>query len=248
MTMPCATAVDPRVKVLTAALLAGTVAVLERPAALLLATAVVGLVALGGFSAGLRLGRRMLAVNAFILLLAFTLPFSTPGEPLCRLGPLTATLDGVLLAGRIALKANLIALAWASLVASLSPMALGRALHGLGLPRKLVWLMVLVGRYEGVLAEEWCRLATAARARGFVPRSDRFTYATYARMFGTLLLRSSQRAGRVGEAMRCRGFAGAWPHLPSPGLSRRDLGWLLLGLAAASALAVAEWGGEAFHG
>jgi len=240
----------PRVRLLLALLLALAVAVLRRPQALLAAAVAVAIVVslAGGLPTRLRPWRRLLAVNGFILLLALTLPFSTPGEACWRLGPLTATGEGVALAAMIALKANLIALAWMALVASLSPMALGQALHGLGLPRKLVWLMVLVERYEGILAEEWRRLATAARARGFVPRSDRFTYATYARMFGTLLLRSSQRAGRVGEAMRCRGFSGAWPLLPLSALSARDIAWLLLGLAAAAAMALAEWAKGVPHG
>jgi cobalt/nickel transport system permease protein len=68
--------------------------------------------------------------------------------------------------------------------------------------------MVLTHRYIFVLGAELSRLRTALRVRGFRNRASRHSYRTVGHVAGTLLVRGYERAERVGQAMRCRGFDG----------------------------------------
>src|SRR5205807_3520409 len=83
-----------------------------------------------------------------------------------------------------------------------------QAAESLGLPRLLARLALMSYRYVFVLADEFARLRTALRVRGFSNRANLHSYRTVGRVTGTLLVRGSARAERVAHAMRCRGFDG----------------------------------------
>jgi cobalt/nickel transport system permease protein len=166
--------------------------------------------------------RKLLAMDGFILAMLVMLPFTTPGTPLASIGPLTLSAEGLHLAGLIALKANAIVLMLLALVGSLEPALLGSALRRLGVPLALVQLLVFTVRYIDVLGAEYARLRTAMRARGFRPRTDRHTLTTFGYLVGMLLVRASERAERVLQAMRCRGFDGTFPALEETRLGRPD--------------------------
>jgi cobalt/nickel transport system permease protein len=154
--------------------------------------------------------------------LLLLLPFTTPGAPIAAVGPFTASAEGVHLALAIALKANAILLMLLALVGTLEPPALGHALRRLAVPATLVQLLLFTVRYIAVLNEEATRLRTAMRARAFEPRTNRHTLATYGYLVGMLLVRAAERAERVLDAMKCRGFDGRWPVLDQPRLGRVD--------------------------
>jgi cobalt/nickel transport system permease protein len=71
-----------------------------------------------------------------------------------------------------------------------------------------VHLLLFTVRYLGRLEEELARLRNAMRARAFRPRTDRHTWRSLGQLAGMLLVRSAERAERVMQAMRCRGFTG----------------------------------------
>ena len=57
-------------------------------------------------------------------------------------------------------------------------------------------------RYVFVLADEFVRLRTALRVRGFRNRADSHSYRTVGRVTGTLLVRgAARRARRAGHAL-----------------------------------------------
>ena len=68
----------------------------------------------------------------------------------------------------------------------------------------------LAYRYTFVLAAEARRLRVAMRTRGFRARTDRHTYRALGHAVGSLLVRGGDRADRVADAMRCRGFDGTY--------------------------------------
>lgn len=73
-------------------------------------------------------------------------------------------------------------------------------------------------------------------ARAFVRRTSRHTLRTLGHFAGRMLVRSLERAERVDEAMRCRGFAGRFALVVGETFSRLDLGFVVLvsiGLTAA---------------
>lgn len=184
--------------------------------------------------------RKVLMMDGFMLALFVMLPFTTPGEPLVRLGPLTASVDGLRLALTIALQANAIVLLLLALVGTIQPARLGHALLQLGVPTALVQLLFFTVRYIDVLGEEYRRLRTAMRARAFVARTDRHTLETFGYLVGMLLVRASDRAERVLAAMRCRGFDGRFPVLVQPKLGRRDIVWAVVAASLLGALLVLE--------
>jgi cobalt/nickel transport system permease protein len=235
---------DVRLRVLAAVAFALVTVSMERPGPLLAAlAAALVLAGASGLSPG-RLARRLLPLQAFLALLLVTLPFTVPGEPILRLGPLGASGDGLVLAITIALKADAVALALLGLLGGLEPVALGHALARLRVPDKLVHLFLMTVRYLDVLQGELARLRQAARARAFVPRSDRHTWRTAGWLVGMLLVRSLERSQRVSAAMKCRGFDGRFHLLCAAGWGRGDTGLALVlgaGLLGLLALEHLPW-------
>jgi cobalt/nickel transport system permease protein len=213
---------DPRVRVLAAGLFALTVLGLAQVPSLLWAlTLALGLAAAAGLPWPL-LGRRLLALEWFLLIPVLTLPFAVPGEPLPALGALAASREGLVRALVLLLKANAIAIALLALAGSLGPAAFGHALARLGVPEKLVHLLLLTVRQIHLLDAELKRLRQAMRARAFVPRTDRHTWRSLGWLIGMLLVRATERSRRVLGAMCCRGFRGRLQLLDSPAWDGAD--------------------------
>ena len=231
---------DPRTRILAAAGFALVVVGLETIAALLLAVALALAVARLARLPGAPTRKKVLAMDGFILAMLVMLPFTTPGTPLATLGPLAASAEGLHLAVVIGLKANAIVLMLLALVGSLEPARLGHALRRLGVPTALVQLLVFTVRYIEVLGAEYARLRTAMRARAFTPGTNGHTLETFGYLVGMLLVRASERAERVLQAMRCRGFDGTFPVLEESRLGQRDGVGTAAALAAVALLIVTE--------
>lgn len=235
--------IDPRLRLAAAAAFATVVAVSYDPPALVAAVAVsVLLAALSRLPAKV-VAARLLVVNGLVVLLWVMLPFTLPGESLLRVGPLSASREGVLLAAQVTLKSNAIVLAFMSLVATLPPATIGHALHRMRVPDKIVHLLLMTYRYIFVLEDEYQRLARAARIRGFRAGTDLHTYRTYAYLVGMLFVRAADRAERVRNAMLCRGFRRRFHSLQE----FRTTGWDIV-FAAAMATVVAILAGLALGG
>ena len=152
--------------------------------------------------------KRLVIVNALILLLWLILPFTFQGEALSRIGSFTIYRPGVILAAQITLKSNAILLAFIALIATMTFSTLGHAMYRLRVPEKIVYLLLMTYRYIFVIEEEYLRLIRAAKIRGFRPGTNTNTYRTYSYVIGMLFVRAATRAERVHQAMRCRGFNG----------------------------------------
>jgi cobalt/nickel transport system permease protein len=98
-----------------------------------------------------------------------------------------------------------------------------------------VQLAVLTYRYVFVLADELGRLRVALRVRGYRNRMTRHSYRTIGHVAGTLLVRGAERAERVGQAMRCRGFDGRFRSLAAFRTTAVDVAaFVLIGGGAAA--------------
>ncbi|WP_428569201.1 MAG: cobalt ECF transporter T component CbiQ [Solidesulfovibrio sp. DCME] len=187
---------------------------------------------------------RFVAVNAFVAFLWLVLPWSTPGEPLYVFHGLAVTREGIDLAARITLKTNAILACVLSLLATIPAPDLGAAMAGLGLPDKFTFLFLFTYRYLHVIHEEYGRMATAARLRGFVPATSLHAYRTYAALVAMVLVHSYDRSRRVYEAMVLRGFSGRFRSLARFAPGRADVTFLCCSLAVAAlagALDVLPW-------
>ncbi len=199
---------DPRARLVMAAIFALVVAVTRHTRTGLVGLSL-GILVLAALRPPLGpLVRRLSAINVFIVFLAVTVPLTMSGSALWNFGSLHISREGVALALAVTLKANAIMLVFIAFVASIPFPTLGHALECLGLSRKLTFLLMFTYRYIHTLADEWRRLNTAARLRGFVPRTGLHTYRTTGHMLGMVLVNSFDRAGRVYQAMLLRGFAG----------------------------------------
>jgi cobalt/nickel transport system permease protein len=184
-------------------------------------------------------GERLSLIVPFLLLFAVWLPFFSFGRgAVWELGPVHVSAYGVRLAALLCLKAltivtlMLVALASAPLHVTL------QAAHRLRLPGLLVQLGLLSYRYVLLLAAELARVRIALRVRGYRNRAGLHSYRTIGHVAGTLLVRSFERAERVGQAMRCRGFDGQFRSLATFRTTAAEVGlFVVLAVAAVGCVA-----------
>jgi len=151
---------------------------------------------------------RLAIVNGFIVFIWLFLPFTTSGESIYTLGPLSIQKEGIVSALLITLKSNSIVLMVITLLGTSQIFTLVHALSHLWVPDKLVHLFFFCFRYIHVIHDEYHWLVNAMKIRGFKPKTDMHTYRTYAYLVGMLLVRSFDRSKRIMQAMKCRGFRG----------------------------------------
>ena len=167
--------------------------------------------------------KHLALANFFILFLWATVPFTAPGEALFRIGPLSASREGLALALSVTVKCNAILLFFFALVADLSLPLIGYSLKRLRVPVKLVFLFLFTCRYIYVIGEEWQKLQTSAKLRGFSPRTSLHTYGTIGNMLGLTVINSIDRSKRIYEAMLLRGFNGMFHAVADLNAARRDV-------------------------
>lgn len=185
--------------------------------------------------------RRMAAMDGFIVFMLALLPFTVPGTPLFVVAGFAFSLEGLMRAAEIALKANAIILMLMVLVGTLEPVTLGHALHRLKVPETLVHLLMFTVRYISVLQQEYQRLRSAMKVRSFRLRNSLHTYRSIGYLVGMMLVRSVDRSERILAAMKCRGFTGAMPVLETMRFSARDGLFALMWLLLAATLLLLDW-------
>jgi cobalt/nickel transport system permease protein len=232
---------DPRWKLAALVLAAlATAALRSLPAAALALAGSLLLVGLGRLPPRWY-GARLAAAGVLLALFVLPLPLLREG-PRWSWGPLSLSLPGARLALLIGCKA-LAVLSLALVLLATAPLdATLKAAHALRLPGLLVQLGLLSYRYLFLLADELARLRVALRVRGFRNRASWHSYRTVGHVAGTLLVRSYERAERVGQAMRCRGFDGTFRSLAEFRTRPADvLGFLLVALAGAGVVSLDIW-------
>lgn len=199
---------DARTRIVTALALIVAALVVRSPLVL-----IAGLVALLAFArfCGLRakdIAGRLAHAEGFLLVLLILLPLTVPGPAVLSIGPVDLSGPGLDRALKLFLRVNFSALAVLSLLAGMEPVRFGHALAGLGVPEKLAHLLLFAARWVALIKEEGSRLHDAMRARAFRASTSLHTFRTLGFFCGQLLVRALERAERIDEAMRCRGFAG----------------------------------------
>ena len=210
----CVTRMDPRWKLAALAPAAVAVALLRTvpPAALALVAALL-LAALARLPASWLVRRLTWTALLLALLLVWLLFLPDPHGAAHQIGWVAISSAGLERFAAVMLKTlavvtlMLIVLATAPLADTL------KAAQALRVPGLFVHLSLLTFRYVFLLAEEFSRLRTALRVRAFRNRADLHSWRTIGNASGTLLVRGSERAERVGQAMQCRGFDGAFRSL-----------------------------------
>jgi len=199
-------------------------------------------VALSGLSPLLVLRRSALALP--FVLAAVPLLFTREGDALFSVPVLawrwTATDAGLEALLTILLKSGLSVSAAVVLTATTPATDLLRALRGLHAPRVIVATVSFMYRYIFVIGEEGQRLLRARECRSAVIGRDsggslRWRARVLGNMVGSLFIRSYERAERIYDAMRSRGYDGELKSLAVTSLRRADYAAMaiVLGLLAA---------------
>jgi len=181
--------------------------------------------------------RRLAIANTFTLFLWCTLPLTYGGEDHIQFAHIILSGGGVRLAALITLKTNTILLTIILLLGTSSIAELGHGLQGLGIPKKLCFLLLFSYRYIFVIYEEYNRLRRAAMMRCFRPATTLHTYRTFGYLFGMTLIRSINRSRRVYQAMQLRGFKGQLIPLRQSEINMGDKYFLMLFLLLSGSVA-----------
>jgi cobalt/nickel transport system permease protein len=190
-------------------------------------------VLLSGLSPLLVLRRSALALP--FVLAAIPLLFTREGEGLFTVPVLawrwTATDAGLEALLTILLKSWLSVSAAVVLTATTPAPDLLRALQGLHAPRVLVATVSFMYRYIFVIGEEAQRLMRARECRSAVVGESsggtiRWRAGVLGNMVGSLFLRSYERAERIYDAMRSRGYDGELKSLATASLRGADYAML----------------------
>jgi cobalt/nickel transport system permease protein len=230
---------DARWKLAAILAASGGVAALDRVAP---AAAALGLGLLMLALAGLpfrwvrnRLGLLTLAAFPFLIILPFTLDTAGPGFDL---GPVRLSERGLFAGFAVFCRCLAIGSFGLVLLGTAPIHHTFTAAHRFKIPGRIIWLALLAYRYSFLLGEELRRLRIALRVRGFRANATRHSYRTLGHVVGATLVRGSDRAERVSDAMRCRGFDGRFHTLTEFRTTTADvLGFLAL-LAATIVLVI----------
>ena len=185
--------------------------------------------------------QRLVPLNAVLIILVGISMFTTPGELAFRVGPAVASREGLFHGGAIFLRANAIVSLLACLVGTIEFVALGRALGQLGMPAKLVHLLLHTVRYINLMLSEYERLSQAAVLRGYRPRANLHTLRSTGYQVGMVLVRSYERGSRVLQAMKLRGYDGTLPWSETTVYRNQDYLFLLGVFALAGILLGVEF-------
>ena len=215
----------PTTKLLTTLLFLLTIASFnkyELSALLPLCLYPIGLCALGGIPPAV-IAKRLVLAAPVVLMLGLFNPFFDqsvyilPGE--------FAISKGWISFGVIACKLLFSVSASLLLIATTGLQPLCAALRTLGCPKALVVQLLFLYRYLHLLLEESSRILLAYRMRSF--QGNAIAMHAWGSLLGQWLLRSMERAERIYQAMRCRGFNGEMPANLLPSWRNLDTGYFL---------------------
>jgi len=234
--------IDPQYRILFAAFFSSVIAVAKDIPTLILAL-VISAIILGIARLDYQLvAKRIIVVSGFVFLIWLVVPVTYESEHVFRLGPVPFYREGLRLSAQITLKSFAIYLAILALVSTISVTNMGYALNHLGLPNKMVFLLMMTYRYFSVIEQEYQRLSRAIKIRAFRPKTDIHTYRTYAYLIGMLFVRASNRAARVYNAMKCRGFKGTFYTLYEFPPHRRNTIFSAVMGCVILCIVILEWG------
>ncbi len=148
----------------------------------------------------------------FLLSLAVLLPLIAGETVLVQVGPVAIKQEGILQAVVIGTRFVSIITVMVVLFGSMPFLTVAHTLQSLGLPDILIDMLLLTYRYIFEAAEDLTRMQRAMRLRGFQgSKLNRHTVNHLSSLIGGLLVRSYDRADRIYNAMRLRGYGAGIP-------------------------------------
>lgn len=149
----------------------------------------------------------------FIIIMTPVLMLTSGGERLISWEMISVYRSGLYIAARLAIKALSIMLLFICLFGTARLQESMKAMEFFKLPPILLSLLFFTYRYIFLYLEEFGKLLTAARLRGYTLLRGLKGLKSTVSILVTLLIRSYEQSERVYAAMRLRGYTGAFPTL-----------------------------------
>ena len=151
--------------------------------------------------------KRLRYPSWFILTVIIFLPFISGSEPIFQLGYLTIKAEGCWQALLISVRFFCILTVSLVLFGTAPFLSSIKAMRSLGLPRVIVDMTLLSYRYLEELGEILTTMQRAMKLRGFQAKGfSRRNLEVYARLTGSILIRSYDRSLRIYQAIILRGY------------------------------------------
>lgn len=143
----------------------------------------------------------------FILAVIILLPFVSGETPLVEWGYLTIKEEGCWQALLVSVRFFCILTSSLVLFGTAPFLNSIKAMRSLGMPRAMVDMTLLSYRYLEELGEMLTTMQRAIKLRGFQPKNiSRRNLRVFARLTGSILIRSYERSLRIYQAMILRGY------------------------------------------
>lgn len=180
-------------------------------------------------------------VLLFCLFLLVIMPLTVEGDKLWSIGPLVFSYNGFKHALLITLRAvGIVLLIFPMFGTSRFYQSL-KALQTIGVPERIVQMMMFTYRYIFVLVDELHRMMVSAYSRGFRNKGNIYTLKIVGNLVGMLFVRSFERTQRIYNAMISRGYKGHLSTIEEFKICKADFfkASVILGLAVG--IIVARW-------
>jgi len=147
-------------------------------------------------------------VSLFIIPFLVIMPFTVKGDEIFSFYAIKVTYEGLRYGILVAVRAFSAVMLIFPMIATTRFETTIRALEKLKIPNILVQMLMFTYRYIFVFVDEFQRIWTAMESRGFKLRTTLYALGTLGKAMGMLFVRSYERAERVYNAMRSRGYTG----------------------------------------
>ncbi len=150
---------------------------------------------------------RFRAPVVFLLFVSVFLILFSEGETLVRIGPVVLKSQGAILALNTCVRVLSVISVGIVMIRTTPLSGLPGKLKRMMIPRILVDIGIMTGRYIMVIGEDYRKMKTARKLRGYVPgKSLTRRFGVIVPTAATLLIKGFQQSERVFNAMRMRGY------------------------------------------
>lgn len=200
--------IEPRIKIVSfgilivSAVFAGTI-----PVALFFLVVAAALLFVSRLPVGF-IFARMKVICVFVIPILILMPITVPGTPILSLGPLAVSAEGLSFAVLVSIRSVTAILLVVTMLGTQRFDTTLRALALLRVPGIIIQMLLFTYRYIYVMIDEFLRIWSSMRAKGYTFRFSRHGLTMIGNLIGMLLIKSYERAERVYQAMIAKGYTG----------------------------------------
>lgn len=151
---------------------------------------------------------RVKVICVFAIPILILMPITVPGTPVFSVGPLVVSVEGISYAVLVTIRSVAAILLVVTMLGTQRFDTTLKALSLLWVPGIIVQMLLFTYRYIYVMIDEFLRIWSSMRAKGYTFRFTRHGLSMMGNLIGMLLVRSFERAERVYLAMIAKGYTG----------------------------------------